>query len=176
MRLLTTDRNVDSGMRLMMNTYQERLYWHIRKIVGTHEDSDDALQETFIKAYRAIAKFKGQSGLYTWLHRIATNEAIALVRKRKKHIATDTSEMTPSMEPAVSSDPGPDADVIESRLLAAVDQLPDKQRQVFQLRYFEEMPYKDISEKLETSVGGLKALFHHAVKKIEKHVLQTVEQ
>jgi RNA polymerase sigma factor (sigma-70 family) len=147
--------------QLIVSKYKSRLYWHIRRLVLNHDDSDDVLQETFIKAW---------SSLYTWLYRIATNNALTHLAKRKK----EQTRMTSFDENIVNQFAGNsnfDANKLEWKLQLAIASLPEKQRLVFNLRYYDEMPYEQISEVLETSVGGLKANYHHAAKKIEEYIL-----
>lgn len=165
--LLKERKTFDSGFRQLVETYQERLYWHIRRMVGTHEDADDVIQNTFIKVYRSIDRFKGGSKLYTWLYRIATNETITFLNKRKKRMSSSIHNEDLNLSNRLIADEYFDGDEIQSQLQKALDTLPEKQRLVFNMRYYDEMPYKEISEVLETSVGALKASYHHAVKKIE---------
>lgn len=149
--------------------YQERLYWHCRKIVVLHEDADDALQNTFIKVWNSLANFRADSGLYTWLYRIATNESLTLLKQKKKfqnHSSLD--EYVLSLSENLTADAYFDGDETERKLQSAILGLPEKQRLVFNMKYYDEMKYNDMSEILNTSVGALKASYHHAVKKIEK--------
>jgi len=157
----------ERGFRLLMSTYQERLYWHIRNMVGSHEDADDVLQDCFIKVYRSIARFEGKSRLYTWLYRIATNEALSFLKKRRRRIADSLDEADNPAAYQVRAQAHMDGDALQKQLEQALRALPDKQRLVFNLRYYEEMNYREMSELLQTSVGALKASYHHAVKKIE---------
>lgn len=165
--LLAETDTYQKGFSLLVKSYQERLYWHIRGMVNLHEDSDEVLQNTFIKVYKGIANFKGQSKLYTWLYRIATNEAITYLKKMKKHRSADLDDQESGLANSIKADSYVDSEQIDRLLQAAIQALPDKQRQVFLLRYYDEMPYQEISEILETSVGGLKASYHHAAKKVE---------
>lgn len=167
LELLRSDRTFDRGFRLLMSTYQERLYWHIRRLVLVHEDADDVLQNTFIKIYRGILQFEGKSKLYTWLYRIATNEAITFLQSRRRHDTSALDESVSAVANSLRADTWFDGDALQEQLQQAMAQLPDKQRQVFNLRYYDEMPYEEMSGLLDTSVGALKASFHHAVKKIE---------
>lgn len=154
----------------LVQQYQERLYWHLRGMLGPHEEADEVLQNTFIKVYKGIDKFRGQSKLYTWLYRIATNEALSHLRKRKRH-RTESLELLDHQAPAQADSYLP-AEDIQNLLQEAIALLPDRQRQVFLLRYYDEMPYQDMAEVLELSVGSLKASYHHAVKKIENYIKQ----
>ena len=167
LQLLRNERTFERGFRLLIARYQERLYRHIRHMVQDHTDADDVLQNTLIKVHRGIAQFEGKSKLYTWLYRIATNESISFLqsRNRRQTQALDDSEGSASRQ--LRADEWFDGEDLQRRLHIAIGELPDKQRVVFNLRYFEEMPYEEMSKVLDTSVGALKASFHHAVKKIE---------
>ncbi|QCX41087.1 RNA polymerase sigma factor [Aureibaculum algae] len=153
-----------------MALYKERLYWHIRKIVISHDDADDVLQNTFIKVYRNIDKFNAESKIYSWMYRIATNESITFINKRAKMRQVDVNELQGEMIQNLESDVYFDGDEIQLKLQKAVATLPQKQQLVFNMKYFDNMKYQDISDILETSVGALKASYHHAVKKIEKYI------
>ena len=160
----------DIAFRQLMSLYKERLYWHIRKIVISHDDADDVLQNTFIKIYRNISKFNAESKLYSWMYRIATNESITFINKRAKAQNVDISEMQYKLAESLEADVHYDGDEMQLKLQKAIAQLPQKQQIVFNMKYFDDMKYQEISEILETSVGALKASYHHAVKKIE-HIL-----
>ncbi len=162
--------SMETGFRILVNTYQERMYWHIRRMVYSHEDADDVLQNAFIKVYRSIGNFKGDSKLYTWLYRIATNEAITFLNKRKKTASSSIDAEDLNLSNYLKADEYFDGNEAEVLLQKALASLPDKQRQVFTLRYYDEMTYKEMSEVLGTSIGALKASYHHAVKKIEDFV------
>ena len=165
--LLQNPRTMDQGFRLLMLKYQERLYWQIRKLVVEHEDANDVLQNCFIKFYKSIASFQRKSKLYTWLYRIATNEAITYLNKRNRRSATSIDNEELRLANTLEADTYFDGEQVQVRLEKALLSLPDKQHEVFRLRYFEERSYQEISDLLGTSVGGLKASYHHAVKKIE---------
>lgn len=158
----------EKGFRLLMQQYQEPLYRHIRRLVYDHDDADDVLQNTFIKVFRSIDRFEGKSKLFTWLYRIATNEAITFLsqRNRKNTDSIDNAD-TAHLANNLKADVFFDGDDIEKKLQQALSTLPDKQRAVFNLRYYDEMPYEEMSAVLDTSVGALKASYHHAAKKIE---------
>ena len=166
--LLAQEATYEKGFRYLMQKYQERLYWHIRRMVYEHEDANDVIQNTFIKVYRSIHKFQRNSKLYTWLYRIATNESITYINRKKKKVTSSIDDEEYAIAERLSADPYFDGDEVQIRLQQAIHTLPDKQRLVFQMRYFDEMSYKDISEVLDTSVGALKASYHHAVKKVEQ--------
>lgn len=165
--LLAAPSTHERGFRLLVQRYQEPLYRHIRRLVLRHDDTDDVLQNTFIKVFKNVARFEGKSKLFTWLYRIATNEAISFLQSQQRH-ETDTldqPEMNGSRQ--LRADAYLEGSEIEQKLQKVLLLLPEKQRVVFNLRYFEEMPYEQMSEVLETSVGALKASYHHAVKKVE---------
>jgi RNA polymerase sigma-70 factor (ECF subfamily) len=164
---LQDKRTVDKAFRSLMTQYKERLYWHIRKIVLNHDDADDVLQNTFIKVYRNIHSFKGDSKLYSWMYRIATNESITFIKKRAKSQQIESEKLQQQLVNNLEADVYFDGDEIQLKLQHAIAQLPQKQQLVFNMKYFDNMKYDTISEILETSVGGLKANYHHAVKKIE---------
>ena len=174
-RLLQAEKTQDEGFRQLMKAYQQRLYWHVKRMVGEHEDANDVLQNTFIRAYRGIGSFNGEAKLYTWLYRIATNEAITFLNKRKNRatLSMDDEEDGNAWDALLTAEtPSFTPEEIIERLERAVAVLPDKQRIVFNMRYYDDLSYKDISEILGTSEGALKASFHHAVKKIEAAVTQ----
>jgi RNA polymerase sigma factor (sigma-70 family) len=151
----------------LLQKYQERLYWHIRKIVIGHDDTDDVLQNTMIKVWRSVANFRSESGLYTWLYRIATNEALTYLKQKKKRSFAPWVDVEEKISESLESDPWFNGDEIQLKLQQAILKLPDKQRLVFIMKYFDEKKYEEMSEILGTSVGALKASYHHAVKKIE---------
>ncbi|MFD0862352.1 RNA polymerase sigma factor [Sungkyunkwania multivorans] len=155
------------AFRKLVALYQERLYWHIRRMVMNHDDTDDVLQNTFIKVYRSIDKFKGESKLYSWMYRIATNEAITFINNRSKKQGISSEEVYQQLVNNLQSDVYFEGDEIQLKLQKALATLPEKQRMVFNMKYFEDMKYQDMSDVLDTSVGALKASYHHAVKKIE---------
>lgn len=155
-----------------MHKYQEKLYWHIRRIVQEHDDANDVIQNCFIKVYRNIDRFEKKSKLYTWLYRIATNEAITFVNRKKKKATTSIDDEESTVALKLEADPYFDGDAAQIQLQKALNTLPEKQRLVFNLRYFDEMSYKEMSDVLDTSVGALKASYHHAVKKIEQYLKQ----
>lgn len=172
LELIENDKSFDKGISLLIATYQERLYWHIRRILEVHEDTDDVLQNVFIKVFKNIKGFKKDSKLYTWLYRIATNEALNYLKKRNKNLSEDLDVV--KMNPPIShSEINPEK--TQKILKEAIHTLPDKQRLIFNLRYYDEMPYKEMSEVLDTSIGALKASFHHATKKIENYLKTNIQ-
>lgn len=156
----------------MVGEYQQMLYYHIRRMVIDHADADDVLQNTFLKAWRYLDNFRGDSALRTWLYRIATNEALTFLSKRKKRQYLDINNLHDTMEYSMGPGRAADGEEIQQRLQQAISQLPERQRAVFNMRYFDQMKYDEISSILEVSVGGLKASYHHAVKKIEAFLAQ----
>lgn len=165
----------EKGFRLLLSKYQERLYWHIRRLVIGHEDANDVLQNTLVKAFKGIARFKGHSALYTWLYRIATNEALTFLKKQKRRNTQSIDEELCELANQLCADEYFDGEAATVKLHQAIAQLPERQKLVFNLRYFDEMPYRDISDVLNTSVGGLKASYHHATKKIEQFIRSNVD-
>ena len=148
--------------------YKERLYWHIRNMVKDHNDTDDILQNTFIKIYQNISNFKGDSLLFSWMYRIATNEAITFLNSKAKKIHLSSQDLQDKLIENLESDVYFEGDEIQLKLQKAIAKLPQKQQKVFNMKYFEELKYKEISEILGTSEGALKASYHIAVKKIEE--------
>jgi RNA polymerase sigma-70 factor, ECF subfamily len=167
---LQKPKTQDRAFRELMTLYKERLYWHIRNIVKTHDDTDDVLQNTFVKVYRSISNFKGNSKLYSWLYRIATNEAITHINKIAKRQQISVEVLQHQLADNLFADTYFSGDEIQEKLQKALSQLPQKQQLVFNMKYYENMKYDDISEVLGTSVGALKASYHHAVKKIENYL------
>lgn len=159
--------NEEIAFNHLVKNYQERLYWHIRKIVVSHDDADDILQNTLVKVWRSLPEFRADSSLYTWLYRIATNEALSFLKQKKKRSFAPWVDVEHTMSETLESDPWFNGDEIQLRLQQAILKLPEKQRIVFNMKYFDEMKYEDMAEILKTSVGALKASYHHAVKKIE---------
>ncbi|MGC6430983.1 MAG: RNA polymerase sigma factor [Jejuia sp.] len=161
----------EKAFRELITLYKERLYWHIRNIVKSHDDADDALQNTFIKVYKNIHNFKGDSKLFSWMYRIATNESITLLNKNAKRLQITSEEVQHLAINNLTSDVYFEGEAIQLKLQKAIATLPEKQQLVFNMKYFEELKYKDISEILETSEGALKASYHIAVKKIEAYLI-----
>jgi RNA polymerase sigma-70 factor, ECF subfamily len=160
----------DTAFNDLVQKYQQRLYWHIRKIVINHDDTDDVLQNTFLKVWKSIDSFREESSLFTWLYRIATNESLTFINQKKRHSVAPMNEVNEYLQHNLEADEYFDGDDIQKKLQQAIIRLPDKQRLVFNMRYFDEMPYQEMSDILETSVGALKASFHHAVKKVEEYL------
>lgn len=164
----------EAAFTAIMRKYQERLYWHIRRIVVTHDDTDDLLQNVFIKVWNHLDDFKENAQLYTWLYRIATNECLSFLEQRKRHASVSLSDMESGLEDKLKADTQYDSRKLEWKLQEAILQLPEKQRIVFNLRYYEEMPYAEMSQVLGTTEGALKASYHHAARKIEAYIKGTV--
>ncbi len=160
----------EAAFSTLMKQYKERLYWHIRKMVYSHDDTDDVLQNTFIKVYRSIDSFKEESKLYTWMYRIATNEAITFLNKKAKRMETGNEEVQQQAVANLAADPYFEGNEIQLKLQQAIAQLPQKQQLVFNMKYFDDMKYDDMSQILGTSVGALKSSYHIAVKKITAHL------
>ncbi|MGN6164524.1 MAG: RNA polymerase sigma factor [Flavisolibacter sp.] len=154
----------------IIKKYQEKLYWHIRRMVVDHEDANDVLQNVFIRVWNGLENFREDSQLYTWLYRIATNESLTFLEGQKKRSAISLSDVETGLSNKIKADKHFDANKLEWKLQLAIQQLPEKQRIVFTLRYYDEMPYEEMSRVLETSEGALKASYHHAVKKIEDYI------
>jgi len=167
---LQDTKTKEMAFRKLITEYKERLYWHIRKIALSHDDADDVLQNTFIKIFKNIDNFKAESKLYSWMYRIATNEAITFINKRAKEKKVDITAYQQELTSNLESDDWFSGSEIQLILQKAIATLPQKQQLVFNMKYFDDMKYNQISDILETSVGGLKASYHHAVKKIEAFI------
>lgn len=160
----------EKAFRELITLYKERLYWHIRKMVISHDDADDVLQNTFIKVFKNIDKFKGDSKLFSWMYRIATNEAITHLNKNAKHLQMSSEEVQSNAVNNLTSDVYFEGNKIQLKLQKAIATLPKKQQLVFNMKYFDDLKYKDMADILETSEGALKASYHIAVKKIEAYI------
>ena len=168
---LKSKNSKELAFQTLVKRYKERLYWHIRKIVLSHDDADDILQNTFIKIFRNIDKFKGQSKLFTWMYRIATNESITFLNSKAKRNQVSNQDLKDNNLKNLVADVYFDGDEIQFKLQKAIAQLPRIQQLVFNMRYFDDIKYKDMSAILETSEGALKASYHIAVKKIKTYLL-----
>ena len=167
---LKDPKSKEAAFRELLQLYKERLYWHIRKIVISHDDADDVLQNTFIKVYRSIDKFKGESKLFSWLYRIATNESITFINKNAKRLQISNEEQKSNVINNLTADVYFEGDEIQLKLQKAIASLPEKQQIVFNMKYFDNIKYKDMADILKTSEGALKASYHIAVKKIETYL------
>jgi RNA polymerase sigma-70 factor (ECF subfamily) len=156
------------AFQTLLQQYQKPLYHHIRNIVINHDDANDVLQNTFLKVFQHLKNFKGESKLFSWMYRIATNEAITFINQKAKKNGITSEALQSKLVENLKSDSYFDGDAIQLKLQQAIACLPEKQQLVFKMRYFEEIKYEELSEILNTSVGALKASYHHAVKKIEK--------
>ena len=161
----------EAAFTAIIKKYQERLYWHVRRMVVTHDDANDVLQNVFIRVWNGLENFREDAQLYTWLYRIATNESLTFLENQKKRSAVSLSDVETGLSNKIKADKHFDPNRLEWKLQLAIQQLPEKQRAVFTLRYYDEMPYEEMSRVLETSEGALKASYHHAVKKIEDYIL-----
>lgn len=162
------DGQQERAFNEIVRNYSERLYWHVRALVLSHDDADDLMQEIFIKIWTALPSFRGDAQLFTWLYRIATNEALNFMRKTRLKRMLSFGTITPDVERTRADDPYFDGKKAEALLLKAVAKLPDKQRTVFMMRYHEDLKYEEISDILDTSVGALKASYHIAYEKVKK--------
>ena len=160
----------EAAFTAIIKKYQEKLYWHIRRMVVDHDDANDVLQNVFIRVWNGLENFREDAQLYTWLYRIATNESLTFLEQQKKRSAVSLSDVETGLSNKIKADKHFDPNRLEWKLQVAIQQLPEKQRLVFNLRYYDEMPYEEMSRILETSEGALKASYHHAVKKIEEYI------
>jgi len=161
----------EKAFTAIIKKYQEKLYWHIRRMLVDHEDTNDVLQNVFIRVWNGLDNFREDAQLYTWLYRIGTNESLTFIEQRKKKASVSLDDVESNLTDKIKADKHFDANKLEWKLQVAIQQLPEKQRIVFNLRYYDEMPYEEMSKVLETSEGALKASYHHAVKKIEDYIL-----
>jgi RNA polymerase sigma factor (sigma-70 family) len=161
----------EKAFTAIIKKYQEKLYWHIRRMVVEHEDANDVLQNVFIRVWNGLENFREDSQLYTWLYRIGTNECLTFLEQKKRKSTVSLGDVETGLSNTIKADKHFDPNKLEWKLQLAMQQLPEKQRIVFNLRYYDEMPYEEMSKVLETSEGALKASYHHAVKKIEDFIL-----
>lgn len=165
------EKTRNEAFNLLLQKYQQKIYWHIRRLVIDHDDADDLVQESFVKVWKNLANFRSDSQLYTWIYRIATNECITFLNKKKLKNNVSLDDVGNELAESLASSSYFDGDKIQRKLQEAVLKLPEKQRIIFNMKYFDDMKYDEISEVLGTSVGALKASFHIAVKKIESILL-----
>jgi len=168
--LILDPSTVDKGFRMLVSQYQERLYWQIRKIVVQHEDADDVLQNVFVKIYKGIKNFKGDSRLSTWMYRIAYNESMTHLTKKGKSLQLSSQELQDHLVEQLEADVYFTGDQIQLELKKALAQLPDRQREVFNMRYYDDLMFKDIADILGLTEGAVKSTYHIAAKKIEKFI------
>lgn len=160
----------NSGFNLLVREYQKRVYWHVRKMVIDHDDADDITQDIFVKVHRHIDNFREDAQLFTWIYRIATNECLSFLQRKKRRFFLPIGDLQGELMTRIDNAPELSGDEIQIRLQKALVRLPDKQRLVFNMKYYDDMSYEQIAEITETSVGALKASYHHAVKKIEEYL------
>lgn len=172
--LLADSQTYEKGFSLLVQTYQERLYWHIRQMLDAHDAADEVLQNTFIKIYKGIANFRGDAQLYTWLYRIASNECLTFLSKKKKTAFVDFDSPENAVANTLQSDDYFDSEEALVLLQKAIDTLPEKQKEVFIMRYYDELSYNEIAAMTGITEGGLKASYHHAIKKIEEFIKNRV--
>ncbi|MDR1984840.1 MAG: RNA polymerase sigma factor [Prevotellaceae bacterium] len=168
--MFKSDDSKNFAFNQIVLKYQERMYWHIRKMVVNHDDADDLVQETFIKIWNSLNKFRGESSLYTWIYRIATNEVLAFLKKQKSYNHISLQDMENNLRETLQQDIYFNGDDAQIKFQQALATLPPKQRLVFNMKYFDEMKYEEIAEILDTSVGALKASYHIAAEKIKKNI------
>ena len=166
----------ESAFELIVSNYSKKIYWLIRRMVIDHDDATDLTQEVMIKVWDSFRDFKGESKIYTWLYRVASNEALSHLRKKRRRFFLPIHDVEAELEGKLESNLNQDAEQIQMDLQKAILTLPEKQRLVFQLRYFDEMPYEDMSQVTGTSVGALKASYHLAQKKVEQYLKSTLNQ
>lgn len=169
--LYSDESTRNMALHYLIQKYQQKLYWHIRKIVISHDDTDDVLQNTFIKVWKGLSGFNGDSQLFTWLYRIATNESLTFLKQKQRANTTSIHPIEYQLSKSLESDNFFKGDEIQLKLQKAILTLPEKQRVVFNMRYYDEMPYEQMSEILDTSVGALKSSYHIAAKKIEEYLV-----
>jgi len=167
--------NREEAFNHIVKNYGERLYWHIRRIVICHEDADDLLQNSFVKAWGGLEKFRGDSGIFTWLYRIATNEVLSFLTRSKSKSTLSLPDNPDKVANMLISDRNFDGDKLQRLLQEAISSLPPKQRIVFCMRYYDETPYGKISELLKTSEGALKASYHHAYNRVLEYIKKRID-
>jgi RNA polymerase sigma-70 factor (ECF subfamily) len=165
-RLLRPGKDGQKAFRLLVSRYGERLYWHVRKIVIGHEDADDVLQNTFIRVWQGLGDFRHEARLYTWMYRVATNEALNFLQEKRRNVHGHSEEITGMLEERLEGDPYFCGDDIQRELQKAILKLPERQRLVFNMKYFDDMKYEEIAAVLGVAVGTLKATYHAAVQKV----------
>jgi len=172
---LYCDGRQEEAFNGIVHAYTERLYWHVRRFLCSHEDTNDLLQDIFIKIWTALPTFRGEAKMYTWIYRIATNEVLNHLRKRRFKALVSLESPSAHAERLIDDDTHFDGNQLQRELHKAIQRLPEKQRIVFNLRYFDEMKYEDISEITGTSVGALKASYHHAYNKVKDDIQKVIE-
>jgi RNA polymerase sigma factor (sigma-70 family) len=167
----SVERTRQEAFSLLLNKYQQKIYWHVRRMVINHDDTDDLVQDVFVKVWKNLGNFRSDSQLYTWIYRIATNESITFLNKQKRQNNTPLDEVSSEVVESLIEPSYFNGTEIQLKLQRAIQTLPEKQKLIFNMKYFDDMKYEEISEVLGTSVGALKASFHIAVKKIETFML-----
>lgn len=162
--------NPSYAFNLIVRKHQEAVYWHVRRMVVSHDDANDIVQDVFVKAWQALPNFRKDAALFTWLYRIATNESLSFLKSKRRRYLLPLVDVSKQLEETLEADVHYQGSDIQKKIQKAILALPDKQRAVFNLRYYDELKYEDMAEVLNTSVGALKASYHHAVKKIEKYI------
>ncbi len=172
LRLFHKSNSRKAGFALLVNTYQKQVYWHVRRMVIDHDDTNDITQDIFIKIWNGLEHFREESRLYTWIYRLASNEALSFLKKRSKMYLLPLADVENRLAEILHDDNYFTGDEIQHKLQQAILKLPRKQRLVFNMKYYDGIKYEEMSQILKTSVGALKASYHHAVKKIEKYMSQ----
>ncbi|TVZ56261.1 RNA polymerase sigma-70 factor (ECF subfamily) [Lutibacter sp. Hel_I_33_5] len=167
---LTSKKHKERAFSKLLDLYQERLYWHIRKIVGTHENADDVLQNTFLRVYKSLANFKQQSSLHTWMYRIAYNESIRFLEKEKKKYAYSLDEVGDNYLESIKDDVFFDGNQAQLKLQEVLSQLPENQKKVFDMKYYDNLKFREISDILKIKEGTIKTHYYSAVKHIENNI------
>lgn len=170
LKMFRNEERKHYAFNLIVRKYQEKLYWHLRRLIIDHDDTDDVLQNTFIKVWNGLDTFRESSALYTWLYRIATNEALTFLKQKRKKFLLPLTDVEKQLSNGLEADNYFQGDEIQLKLQKAILTLPEKQRIVFNMKYYDDMKYEEMAEILNTSVGALKASYHHAIKKIEKYL------
>lgn len=168
--LLNNQETKNAAFSIIVKKYSKKLYFHIRRLVIDHQDADDLLQDTFVKAFTKIETFRSEAALYTWLYRIATNTSLNFLSIKKRYYTFSAISYEDTLADKIEGDQYFDGDSLQKELQKAILKLPEKQRLIFNMKYYDDLKYEEISEILGTSVGALKASYHHAVVKIEKHI------
>lgn len=167
LHLVASPNTMDQGFRLLVKKHQQQLYWQIRKILLNHEDTDDVLQNVFIKIFKGLPNFKGDSKLSTWMFRIAYNESMTFLKRKSKILQINDADLQDYLVDQLEADVYFTGDAIQLELQKALAQLPDRQKEIFNMRYYDEIKFKDIAEILELTEGAVKASYHIAAKKVE---------
>ena len=168
--LILNKQTVNHGFRILVKAYEVKIYWHIRRMVYSHDDANDIAQNTFVKVWQYLPSFRLDSKLFTWVYRIATNETLDFLKKKKRYVFAIKGDYRDELSSILEDDNIFDGSAIEKKLQKTLLKLPHKQRIVFNMKYFDDLKYEEMSEILNTSVGALKASYHHAVKKIERNL------